>query len=57
MTYKPTVTPKDRYRVIRSVSVAVKDRVLCWEEGDTFTDAPAEAIKDWLKIGAIEEVA
>ena len=44
-----------RYRVLRGVSVALKDEVLCWEAGDIITDAPKAAIADWLKIGAIEE--
>ena len=42
------------YRVLRGIGVGNKN----WEKGDKLEtgDAPEKAIKDWLKIGAIEEV-
>lgn len=46
------------YKVLRGISVKKGDGWKDWFEGDKLTDsdAPANAIKDWLKIGAIKEV-
>lgn len=46
-----------RFKVLRGISVAMKaedETARTWEAGDTLTDAPKTAIKDWLAIGAIE---
>lgn len=47
-----------KYRVLRRVSWT-PDKGKTWidrDEGEDVSDAPAGTIKEWLAIGAIEEV-
>lgn len=51
------MSEKKRYTAKRGVSWRVRDGWANAEAGDDVSDAPAAAIKDWLSIGAVEEVS